>query len=84
MNDDASISQPQQSDAASEIDPKRAQRIPHERDAWGDLPPLHGSPRWEDQFPLSLVDPDRLALVEFSLGDLETERIENLFLDCAF
>ena len=34
-------------------------------------------------FPLSLVDPDRLAFVEFSFEDLEAERIENLFLDRA-
>jgi len=84
MNDDASISQPQQSDAASEIDPKRAQRILHDHNVWSDFPQLHASFCFEDQLPFFLVDPDRLALVEFSLEDLETERIENLFLDCAF
>ena len=84
MNDDASVGQPQKGNAALEINAKRAQWILHDRDAWGDLPPLHASPCVEDQFPLPLVDPNRLALAEFSFEDLETERIENLFLDRAF
>jgi len=81
MDDDASVSQPQQCNAAAEIDAKRAQRILHEGDAQGDFTPLHASPCFEDQFPFFLVDPDRLAFVEFSFEDLETEGIENLFLN---